>query len=201
MRRERNWVLCGLAAAATTLAIAGPVLASEEGKPTLIAPPSAGIVPALTTLVVFVALLAILGKYAWGPIALGLKAREDKIRKDISDAEAARARAEATLRDYNAQLATAEEKVRALIQQAAVDGERIAGQIRTRAQQEAEETKERAMREIEAAKRQALSEIYEQTAELSTQIAEKILRRSLNVDDQRDLVRSSLDQLQTLNRG
>src|SRR4051812_9568699 len=42
------------------------------------------IAPAVTTLIVFALLVAVLGKYAWGPIATGLKNREDKIRRDIS---------------------------------------------------------------------------------------------------------------------
>ena len=80
------------------------------------------------------------------------------------------------------------------------DGERVAAGIRTHAQQEAEEIKERANREIETAKNNAISEIYEQAADLATSVAGKILRRNLNAEDQRELVRGSLEQLQTLNR-
>ena len=38
---------------------------------------------------------------------------------------------------------------------------------------------------------------YAQAADLSTNIASKILRRNLNADDQRELVNQSLEQLQT----
>lgn len=171
----------------------------EHGEtPELIRGPQAGLVTAITTLIVFALLLAVLGKYAWGPIASGLKQREDKIRKDIADAEAARARAEQTLRDYSAKLASAENEVREMINKATADAERAATGIRTRAQQEAEETKERAIRDIDAAAKQAMAEVYEQTATLATGVAEKILRRNLNADDQRDLVNQSLEQLQTI---
>jgi F-type H+-transporting ATPase subunit b len=129
----------------------------------------------------------------------GLKAREQKIRGDIAEAEAARAKSEATLREYNAQLASAEGRVRDLINGATADAQRIAAQIRAQGEQEAQEAKERATREIEAAKKQALDEIYQQTAVLATSVAEKILRRNLNPDDQRDLVARSLDQVQNIN--
>jgi F-type H+-transporting ATPase subunit b len=69
--------------------------------------------------------------------------------------------------------------------------------MRTQAQSEAEETRERAIKDIEAARAQALSEIYEQTADLATKVAEKILRRSINANDQRDLVNESLKELET----
>jgi F-type H+-transporting ATPase subunit b len=66
-----------------------------------------------------------------------------------------------------------------------------------RAQQESEEIKERANREIDSARKAAVADIYAQAADLSTGIAEKILRRNLNATDQRDLVDRSLEQLQT----
>jgi F-type H+-transporting ATPase subunit b len=170
----------------------------SEETPGLIATPNQGLITAVTTLIVFCALLAILGKFAWGPIASGLQAREDKIRKDIADAEAARKRAEETLGQYNQQLATAERQVRDILAKAGADAEKIATSMKMQAQQEAEEIKERATRDIENARKQALNDIYAQAAELSTNIASKILRRNLNADDQRDLVNSSLEQLQTV---
>ena len=152
-------------------------------------------------LLIFIALAVILYKTAWKNVLAGLKAREARIRKDIADAEAARLKAEAALKDYNQQLATGSDKVREMLSKATTDAEAIATQIRARAQQEAEETKERALKDIEAARDQALSEIYHQAADLATKVAEKIIRRNLNADDQRDLVNQSLQELQTVGAG
>ena len=154
---------------------------------------------ALWVVVIFVVLLAILYPTAWKSVLAGLRAREEGIRKNIADAEAQRVKAEATLKEYNKQLATAETKVREMIAQATAQGEKISADIKMRAQQEVEEIKTRSTREIEAAKKQALTEIYEKTAELSTAIAQQILQRQINVDDQRDLVRQSLAQLTKAN--
>ncbi len=154
---------------------------------------------ALWVVIIFIVLLAVLYPTAWKNVLAGLKAREEGIRKNIADAEAQRARAEATLKEYNQQLATAEAKVREMIAQATAQGEKIATDIKMRAQQEVEEIKVRSTREIEAAKKQALTEIYEKTAELSTAIAQQILQRQINVDDQRELVRQSLAQLTKAN--
>jgi F-type H+-transporting ATPase subunit b len=144
---------------------------------------------------IFLCVAIVLYKSAWKNVLAGLKAREERIRKDIADAEAARVKSEQTLGQYNTQLATAEQKVRDLLAQAAADAQKIADNIRSRAQSESEEIKERANKEIEAAKQGALREIYDQTANLATAVAEKIIRRNLNADDQRDLVTQSLDQL------
>jgi F-type H+-transporting ATPase subunit b len=153
---------------------------------------------AAIVLVIFLGVVIILYKTAWKNVLAGLKAREDRIRSAIEDADAARAKGEATLKEYNTQLATAETQVRDLLSKAALEAEKIAAGIRMHAQQEAEEIKEKAMKEIESSKTAALSEIYEQTASLATSVAEKILRRNLNADDQRDLVRQSLDELQAV---
>ena len=186
-------------AAGTTAATAHDAGGHEKGEIMPDATKSSSILQALWVIVIFLIMLAILYPTAWKNVLAGLQAREQRIRTDIADAEAARLKAEATLRDYNQQLATAEQKVRELIAGAQADGERIAAQIRLRGEQEAQEAKERATREIDAARKQAVAEIYDQAAQLSTSIAEKILRRNLNADDQRDLVARSLDQVQNLN--
>ena len=154
--------------------------------------------PTIWTLVIFLIMLAILYPMAWKPVLAGLKAREQRIRDDIANAEKTRQQAEATLRDYNAKLADAQSQIREMLTNAQADGEKLATNIRMQAQREAEEAKERAQRDIEASKNAAIGEIYNQAAELATNVASKILRRNLNADDQRQLVRESLDQLQTV---
>jgi F-type H+-transporting ATPase subunit b len=150
---------------------------------------------AIWVLAIFLVVAIILYNTAWKNVLVGLKAREDRIRNDIADAEAARVKAEDTLRQYDSRLADAEQKVRDILEKAAIDAEKIGTSIRMKAQEESEEAKERATKEIEAAKQTALTEIYEQTANLATSVAEKIIRRNLNPDDQRDLVNQSLQQL------
>lgn len=162
--------------------------------------PSEGLITGITTLIVFLFLVVVLGKFAWGPISTGLKAREDKIRKDIEEAEAARARAEKTLAQYNTQLAAAEEKVRQLLATAGADAEKLATNVRMKAQADAEEIKERATKDIEAARDAAVADFRQYAAEVATSAAEKIIRRNLNANDQQDLVRQSLDQLQSLSK-
>jgi F-type H+-transporting ATPase subunit b len=182
--------------------LAGPLvtsaLAADEAAPQLInmSPGLTELITSVTTIVIFCGLMAVLGKFAWGPILKGLQARESGIRNDIDQAEAKRIAAEKVLAEYNAQLATAQDKVRELIDAARADAEKIALNIRTAAQSEVEEAKERATREIEAAKNAALSEVYAATADLATTVAEKILRRQLNSGDYRDLVDQSVAQFQ-----
>ncbi len=158
------------------------------------------IATSIWVLVVFLVMLAVLYPTAWKGVLAGLKEREGRIRKDIADAEAARVKAEATLAQYNKQLAQAEDRVRDMLTKAQADGERLAGVIRDKATGEAEGIKSKALADIEEAGKVAVAQIHEQAAELSVAIAEKIIRRNLNVEDQRELVRASLQQLDAAKR-
>jgi len=155
---------------------------------------------AIWVIIIFVVLLIILYPTAWKQVLAGLKRREERIRKDIEDAEATRKRAEETLQAYSNQLAEAENRVREMISGASAQAAKIAAEIRAKAQQEGEETRQRAMREIDSAKQQAISDIYQRAAEISTSIAAKILRRNINVEDQRELVRQGLEELQSAHK-
>ena len=155
---------------------------------------------ALWVIIIFLILLIVLYFTAWKNVLAGLKSREERIRRDIADAEASRTKAETTLRDYNQQLATAEGKIRDMLAKATADGERIATNLRMQAQQESEEIKNRATREIEASRELAVAEFRQYAADVATAVAEKILRRNLNADDQRDLVSRSLEQVGTIGK-
>jgi F-type H+-transporting ATPase subunit b len=200
-------VLALVLAAALLLVPAGSAFAADPGHgggdPKLIKfpPGRTELITSITTLLIFCILVAVLGKFAWSPIVSGLKKREEKIRKEIRDAEEARERAEQTLKEYNTRLAAAEQQVRDMLNKAAAEGQQIASGIRTQAQQEAEEAKERATRDIESARDQAIAELYEVAADLAVGVAEKILQRNINADDQRELVKRSLEQLQAAGAG
>jgi F-type H+-transporting ATPase subunit b len=178
------------------------VQVGEHKEPSLIPDPSSREtqLSALWIVIIFVVLLIVLYPTAWKGVLAGLKAREDRIRKDIADAEGTRAKAEATLQEYNKQLATAEQKVRELLSRATADGEQLASNIRAKAQEEAEQIKQRTARDLEAAKQQAVQEIHQYTTNLAVDVAQKILRRTLTADDQKKLVGSGLDQISSASK-
>lgn len=198
-QHEPSTVQAGENAAAQTAARAeGEAGWHEEGQPSLVKAPNEALITAITTVIVFALLVVLLGKSAWGPIIKGLESRENKIRKDIEEAERARQAAEATLRDYNAKLAQVQSEVQATLAQASQQAERLAANIKAQAQKEAEDTKNRAVKDIEAARDQAVADVHAHAADLATTVASKILRRNLNPQDQQDLVNESLQQLQSV---
>ena len=161
---------------------------------------SEALMVAILQLIIFVGLVLVLGKTAWGPISKGLAAREQGIRNDIETAERARREGEAALANYRQQIAGADAEVRERLATAQRDAEQIATRLKMQAEADIEESKSRAQREIEESKNAALVEVRQQAAAISTAIAGKILKRELNDRDQAELVRASLDELQSNSR-
>ncbi len=178
------------------LASASVLHAAQQAHDEAPASPFAGtIYQAIATAVIFLLLLALLYKMAWGPILQGLQDRENRIKNDLEDAEAAARKANATLMEYQKKLADAAAEAQRQIEQARAEAQKVATQIRTEAEADIRGQRQRAIREIESAKQQALSDLYDQAATLSTQIAGRILQRELNEADHQALISESLAEL------
>lgn len=150
---------------------------------------------AIWNLVIFLIVLALLGKFVFPVIRDGLKAREAKLEGDLSAAEQAKADAQASVAEYKAKIAEAQKEAQVVIDQAKKSAEQVAMKVKSDTESEIMKMKERAQAEIASAKDAALSEVYAQTAELSTQIASRILKREINAQDQQQLVSDSLAEL------
>src|SRR6185436_7204569 len=70
-----------------------PAIAAEEGE--TLSPFAGNVGNAVWTLLIFVIVVVILGKFAWGPVLSLLKEREDFIHKSLADAKRDRDEAEA----------------------------------------------------------------------------------------------------------
>ena len=151
---------------------------------------------AIFTLMIFGILLAILGKFAWRPLLEGLQKREDHIRHSIEDAEKMRNEANEILESYQQQLTEAREESRKIIEQGRVAARRLADEMEAKSQATAQALRERAQRDIGAAKQQALREVYEQISHLATEVASKIVQRTLTPDDHRELLEQSLSKIE-----
>lgn len=143
---------------------------------------------ALFQLVAFIILLALLKKFAWGPLVGMMKKREDHIAGQIDAAEKNRAEAEKLLEEQRALLKEARQEAQNLIDNAKKQGEHQRDQIINAAREESERMKEQAKREIEQQKENAVAAIREQVASLSVMIASKVIEKELTAEDQEKLI-------------
>ena len=150
---------------------------------------------ALWTVVVFLGLLFILGKFAWGPILTSLHHREEHLLNVLQETERARNEGEALLAEHRRQLQAAEDQIRAMLDEGRKNAQALADEISKKAQAEAEATKERAHRDINTARDQALAEIWSKTADLAVSVAGKVLDKSITGDDHRRLIETAMNAL------
>ena len=147
------------------------------------------------TLITFGLLCAILYKFAWPKIAEGLDKREAAISSARDEAVAAKQAAEETRLKLQAEMAQAQDKIRAMLEEARRDAESLRVQERSAGQKEAQDELARARREIAAAKEAALIEIYQSSVNLAASMSAKTLRREISADDHRRLLDESLAEL------
>ncbi|HYM99261.1 MAG TPA: F0F1 ATP synthase subunit B [Aestuariivirgaceae bacterium] len=151
------------------------------------------------SLLVFLILLAVLYKFAWGPIAAGLEKREQTIANQIAEARQAAETASKQLREYERRLAAATEEARAIVGQARQDAETAKDKIVAEAQAVAQKERERAVADIVSAKNEALREIAAQSVSTAVMLASKIIRREVKPEDHDKLINDSLQQFSKLN--
>jgi len=129
--------------------------------------------------VIFLLLVVLLGKFAWRPILDSLKIREESIDEALRSADEARDEMSKLQADNEKLLAKAREERDVLLKEAA----KIAGQLKDEAKEDAKKITSKLIEDAKASivseKEAALKEVRNQVAELSVEIAEKLIRKSL----------------------
>ncbi len=149
------------------------------------------------TIAVFLLVLWVLRRFAWGPILGALDAREAGIRGSIDDATAMRAEAAALLEEHRKQLADARRQAQEIVAEGRSAAERLGREIQDKARQEGDRIVERARAEIEREKDAALAEIRAESVELALAAASRLLRERLTDDKDRALVRGFLAEIES----
>ncbi|HKF91608.1 MAG TPA: F0F1 ATP synthase subunit B [Acidimicrobiia bacterium] len=143
----------------------------------------------------FVVLLLVMWKYALPPVRNMMKQREDRIREDLERAEQARTEAEGELANYRRQVADARNEAARIIEEARQSADEVRRQIQSQAEADAAETRSRAQEDIRLATDRAQADLQGRVADLSIELAEKIVERNLDRDTQLALVESYIGQV------
>lgn len=154
---------------------------------------------AIWTFVIFLLLLAILTKFAWGPIAAALERREETIARQIEEARLASEKAALQLKEYEGRLAAATDEARQIVGEARKDAEVAKERILAEAQQAAQRERERAVADIAMAKNQALQEIAQRSVHTAVALAGNIIRREVKPQEHEAIIAGALDEFSKMN--
>lgn len=150
---------------------------------------------AIIAVVIFLVLLLVLGKFAWGPIIAQLRSREDHIGQSVTHAEKTRTQAEELLARYQARIQGAREEVEQILTAARAEAEKHRQELLVQARQEAERSIKYAKREIAMARDETMQEMREVTARMAVELAQRVLQRELGDDDQDRILRDTLEDI------
>jgi F-type H+-transporting ATPase subunit b len=147
------------------------------------------------TTFVFLALLGILWRFAWGPILSAVESRESGIQSAIDEAISRNAEAEKLLAEHREQLADARRQANELIAEGKAAGERVRKEIEAKAREEGQAMIERARAEIERERDMALDTLRKESVELALAAASRLVQETLDAPKDRALIESYLSEL------
>lgn len=180
--------LRAIALAGVIALAAAPAWAADETYP-------GDVGQAIAAILVFLVLLAILGKWAWGPMVQQLRRREEGIDNAVQQADKREKEANQLLQAYRDRLASVETEVKQMQAKSREKAEAERDEILEATRQEARKALEDASHDIERAKKRALGELQDTTVLLATEIAGRVIQQKLTAKQHQRMMDESLKQI------
>ena len=152
-------------------------------------------------IVAFAVVYFVLNKFAFPALRKNVEARDKQIQDDLTQAENAKHEAQKQLDEYKKQLADARSEANKIIEEARQSAEQVRKDLIAKAEQEAEQVVGRAQEQIQNERTRAIGELQSTVSELSIELAEKIVNRSIDASTHRDLVDAYIKEVAGANGG
>jgi len=149
----------------------------------------------------FVVVMVVLTKVAFPRLRQAIESREQKIQGDLEEADKAKNEAQSQLDEYKQQLADARSEANRIIEESRQQAEQVRRDLTEKAEKEAEAIVARAQEQIQAERTRTVQELQTQIADLSIQLAEKVVGRSLDDSSQRELVDAYIKEVAGMGNG
>lgn len=132
---------------------------------------------------IFVGLVLLLKKFAWGPILKAVNDREEGIKEALESAENARKEMQNLQADNEKLIKEARAERDAMMKEAREIKDKMIAEAKEQAQTESNKIITQAQATIQSEKQSAINDLKNQVAELSIEIAEKVIREELSSKD------------------
>ena len=151
----------------------------------------------LWTLAVFLVLFVVLRSMLFPTIVKATVDREQRIKRDLEEAERLRQEAADLLAEQQKLLASARGEAQAILHEARQAGERERGTAMEKTRAEQEELLQRARREIEAERVRAIADIRRETVDIAIAAAGKVVGSRLDSSADRRIVEDYIASIGT----
>lgn len=124
-----------------------------------------------------------------------LEERENLIKSSLNDAETAREELEKINIESEAIITKARTEAQSILSDGKAAAEKIKDDTVSKAQEEASKIREDAKLQIKAEKDKAISDIKKEVVDLSITVAEKLIDKNINEQDNASLIEESLSKI------
>ena len=137
----------------------------------------------------------ILKKLLWKPVKKVMEDRQAMVDKQFADAAEAEAKANEDKAQWAEKLATADDEAAARIADADETARRHSERVIAEAKEKAQGILRQAEAEAELERQKATASIRDEIADVSAELAQKMLEREINAEDHRAMIASFLDEV------
>ncbi len=153
------------------------------------------------TVVIFVCVLTVLWRFAFGPILAAVQAREEGIQQALDEAKSRQEKAEKLLEEHKVQLADGRRQAKEILAEGREAAGRLQQELEGRAREESEAILARARAEIEREKDAAVDALRREAVDIALAAASKLLHEKLDGEQDRRVVMDFVDGLSTRTPG
>ncbi len=146
------------------------------------------------TIITFLIVVWLVGKFGWKPLIKGLTDRESSIRNDLETAKAEREKAGAMLADYKQAMANAKKEAAEVIHAAQEHAEKHRAEAEALAKEQGHKLLEKARLDIERESEAAKADLTRHVAELTARATSRLLGRVIDDKEHEKLIMDALKE-------
>lgn len=148
----------------------------------------------IAQLLIFLAMLFILQRLAWGPLVNILQTRQKRIQEGIEATERAKKDREAAEQEYRAKLEEARQEAQKMVDQAQRMGESLRQELEQKAREQADQIITQAKKEIGQERERAIQGLRAEVADLATMAAGRVIGETLDPKKHRELIDRAIEE-------
>ena len=148
----------------------------------------------IAQLVIFLVMLGILYRVAWGPLLRILNERRARIAQGVEATQRALQELEAAEKERQAKLEDARREAQAMLDRITKQAEDLRKELEAKAREQAEGLIGKARAEIQQERQKAVQDLRSQVADLAVMAAGRIIGESLDAKKHRELIERAIEE-------
>ena len=148
----------------------------------------------IAQLLIFLVMLGILYRFAWGPLLRILNERRARIAQGVEATERAKRKLEEAERERQTKLEEARREAQAMLDRITKQAEDLRKELEAKAREQAEALIAKARAEIQQERQKAVQDLRLQVADLAVMAAGRIIGESLDAKKHRELIERAIEE-------